>query len=133
MVDERGNVFGSPYRCARAELERLGKAPSAATLPPCAFANGDDGKDLRQTKKAGSGYERMILRHNMFSEVKVNFGQTYRVPMNPYRRGTGYLQAFFRINRRFSGFADGELVSFGQEAVGAAQAGAVRQCPHRPQ
>lgn len=55
MTDERGDVFGPPNGSAGAELDRLGITPGTAALPPCAFADWEDGKNLVQTEKAGRG------------------------------------------------------------------------------
>ena len=59
--NKRGNVFRLPVGCAWAEFYRLGIAARAAAFPPRAFADGEDGKDLGQTKKAVSGDEGLIL------------------------------------------------------------------------
>jgi hypothetical protein len=107
-VDERGYVFGPPSGSAGATLDRPGKTAGAASFPPCAFTDGNDGKNLGQTKKAGSGDERLILRHNKSSEIKVNFGKNYPAPLEPYRLKAGCLQALYEKNRRFSGFVDRE-------------------------
>lgn len=55
VLRESRNIFGSPYRCARPEFYGLGIAPVLAAFPPCASADGEDGKDLGQTKKTVSG------------------------------------------------------------------------------
>lgn len=46
VIYERFDFFGSPDGSARAKFDWFGKASSAATFPPCAFADGNDGKDL---------------------------------------------------------------------------------------
>ena len=46
VFDERPDFLRFPNGSAGAELDRLGKAPGATAFPPCAFADGDDGKDL---------------------------------------------------------------------------------------
>lgn len=55
LVDERYDVFSSPDGSAWAELDGLGIAPGTAAIPPRTFADGDDGKNLGQTEKAGCG------------------------------------------------------------------------------
>ena len=55
LIYELDYVCRPPDRRPGAELDRLGETPGTATLPPSAFADGDDGKDLGQTKKAVSG------------------------------------------------------------------------------
>ena len=54
-LDECGNVLNSPDGRFRAQFYRLGKAASFASLPPAAFADRDDLKNLRETHKAYSG------------------------------------------------------------------------------
>ena len=54
-LHQRGDVFSPPDGCARAELYGFGIAPGTAAIPPRAFANGEDGEDLRQAEKAGCG------------------------------------------------------------------------------
>ena len=61
VIDECGYFFSPPHGSAGAELYRLGKTAGATSLPPCAFADGDDGENLRQTEKAVSGDELMLL------------------------------------------------------------------------
>lgn len=61
ILNERPDFFGSPDGCARAEFYGLGKVACATPLPPCAFADGNDGKDLGKTKKTDSGYRRGLL------------------------------------------------------------------------
>lgn len=55
LVDERYDVFSSPDGSAWAELDGLGIAPGTAAIPPRTFADGDDGKNLGKTEKAGCG------------------------------------------------------------------------------
>ncbi len=59
--DKRGYFLGSPHGSTGAELDWFGKTASTASLPPCAFADGDDGKDLGQAKKAESGDGQLFL------------------------------------------------------------------------
>jgi len=54
-------VLGPPSGSASAKFYRLGKAACAASFPPCGFPDGEDGKDLGQTEKAGRGNERFLL------------------------------------------------------------------------
>ena len=61
IVDECDDLLGPPHGSAGAKLDRLGKTACAAALPPCAFADGDDGKDLGQTEKTVSGDRWMLL------------------------------------------------------------------------
>lgn len=49
---ERSDVFRPPDSGTGAELYRLGITSGTATLPPGAFADGNKGQDLRETKKA---------------------------------------------------------------------------------
>lgn len=62
-LDERSDIFGSPYSCTGAELDRFGETAGAASLPPGAFADGENGKNLGQTEKAGSRDCGLILMH----------------------------------------------------------------------
>lgn len=48
LFDESGDVGRTPYRSARPQLYRFGKTAFLAALPPCAFADGDTFKNLRQ-------------------------------------------------------------------------------------
>ena len=61
LVDERGDLFCPPDGCAWAEFDRPGKTADSAALPPCAFADGDDGQNLWQTEKAVSGDGELFL------------------------------------------------------------------------
>lgn len=53
--DERLDVFNSPDCCARAKFHGLGIATGTAAFPPSALAYGNQGDDLRKTKKTTRG------------------------------------------------------------------------------
>ena len=61
VFDERPNFLRFPNGSARAEFDGPGEAACTAAFPPCAFADGDDGKDLGQTEKADRGNGRLLL------------------------------------------------------------------------
>ena len=61
VFDERPDFLRFPNGSAGAELDGPGETAGAASLPPCAFADGDDGKDLGQTEKADRGNRRLLL------------------------------------------------------------------------
>lgn len=51
LPDEGGDVGRPPYRSAQPQLYRFGKTAFLAALPPCAFADGNTFKNLRQMQK----------------------------------------------------------------------------------
>jgi hypothetical protein len=55
FVDESPYVLGSPYGCARAELDGLGKTARFAAFPPCRAAHGKNAEDLPDAEIAGRG------------------------------------------------------------------------------
>ena len=61
VFDEGPDFLGFPNGSARAEFDGLGEAACAAAFPPCAFADGDDCKDLGQAEKADRGNRRLLL------------------------------------------------------------------------
>ena len=57
-----------PGGCARAEFDGFGEAASFTAFPPCAFADGDELQDLRETEKADGrdcGYDNHRYTSNM--------------------------------------------------------------------
>ena len=60
LIYELDYVCRPPDRRPGAELDRLGETPGTATLPPSAFADRDDGKDLGQAEKTDGG-NRLLL------------------------------------------------------------------------
>ena len=61
VFDEGPDFLGFPNGSAGAEFDGLGEAAYAAAFPPCAFADGDDGKNLGETKKADRWNGRLML------------------------------------------------------------------------
>ena len=62
-----GDVFNPPRGCAEAKFHGLGLTSCAAALPPCTFADGDNGQHLGETKKTECGNLWLILCHKKAS------------------------------------------------------------------
>ncbi len=56
LFQKHGNIRRSPRRCARAEFDGFRIPTVLAARPPCATADGDERKYLRQTKQSVIGY-----------------------------------------------------------------------------
>ena len=67
LFDEGGDVGRSPYRSARPQLYRFGKTAFLAALPPCAFADGEEGENLGETEKTARGNGRISMGHEKTS------------------------------------------------------------------
>ncbi len=78
-LDEGADVFDPPHGSAGTELYGLGIAPGAAPLPPRAFADGEDGKNLGQTQKTKGGDGWLIREHKKTSCMWLDFRRLYLV------------------------------------------------------